>query len=120
MFFVAERVLPSYVAALERSLDEAVDHLPAGRLRIALIRLRRRLGRDRAHFRFGALSRLATIAEAHGWLRPEEAIVIEKLAYRVAFYARRAGQEGDERREARDGSVVNKRLRTWPDGNSKI
>ena len=90
MRFVAERVLPAYLQALEQALDAAVGRLPAGRVRWALLRLRRRLDTDGGRLRFGALHRLATIAEIHGWLEPEEAIVIQKLAYRVAFYVARA------------------------------
>ena len=92
MHFVAERVLPAYLQALEQALDTAVGRLPAGRVRWALLRLRRRLSTDGGRFRFGALHRLATIAEIQGWLEPEEAIIIRKLAYRVAFYARRAAE----------------------------
>lgn len=102
MLLVAERAFPTYVAALEQSLDQAVDRLPAGRLRTALIRLRHRLGHDQGHFRFGTLHRLAAIAEAQGWLCPEEAIVIEKLARRVAFYADRTERLGDRGTEKRE------------------
>lgn len=97
MRFVAERVLPAYLQALEQALDAAVGRLPAGRVRWALLRLRRRLASDGGRLRFGALHRLATIAEVQGWLEPEEAIVIRKLAYRVAFYARRAAETGGKR-----------------------
>ena len=90
MQFVAERILPAYVRALEEALDATLERLPAGRLRAAVLRLRRRLTRDETSHRFGALHRLATLGEIQGWIAPEEAIVIRKLAYRVAFYSRRA------------------------------
>lgn len=91
-----EQILPRYLAALERSLDEAVQRVPAGKLRTALLRLRRRLRANPAVARFGALRRLAAIGEAQGWLEPEEAIVIQKLAYRVAFYAARMEERWDD------------------------
>jgi hypothetical protein len=90
MHFVAERVLPAYVLALGQALDDAIDRLPGGSLRTALSRLRRRLGQRRTPLRLNALHRLATIGEIEGWIEPEEAIVIRKLAYRVEFYARRS------------------------------
>ena len=91
MQFVAERILPAYLDALDRALEDAVARLPEGTLRATLMRLRRRGGREGAWDRFGALHRLAILGEAQGWLRPEEAIVIRKLAYRVAFLTMRAG-----------------------------
>lgn len=90
MQFVAERILPAYLDALDRALKDAVARLPEGALRATLMRLRRRSGRQGAWDRFGALHRLAILGEAQGWLRPEEAIVIRKLAYRVAFLTMRA------------------------------
>lgn len=39
--------------------------------------------------RLDALHRLAVVAEDHGWLDAGEAIVLRKLAFRVAFYLRR-------------------------------
>jgi len=90
MQFVAERILPAYLDALDRALEDAVARLPEGALRATLMRLRRRSGREGAWDRFGALHRLAILGEAQGWLRPEEAIVIRKLAYRVAFLTMRA------------------------------
>jgi hypothetical protein len=89
MRFVAERILPAYLSALEQALDDAVSRLPEGTLRASLLRLRRRASRDEAQFRFQALHRLAILGEAQGWLAAEEVIVIRKLAYRVAFLARR-------------------------------
>ncbi len=102
MRFVAERVLPAYLRALEDALDTAIRRLPVGHLRTILTRLRRRLGHHRTPFRLGALERLAIIGEIEGWLEPEEAIIIRKLAYRVAFFVRRAEEARDERRAKRD------------------
>ena len=90
MRFVAERILPAYLDALDQALEAALARLPAGSIRTTLLRLRRRGGRDGAWERFGALHRLAILGEAQGWLRAEEAIVIRKLAYRVAFLTMRA------------------------------
>lgn len=39
--------------------------------------------------RLEALHRLAMVAEDEGWLEAGEAIVLRKLAFRVAFYLRR-------------------------------
>ena len=39
--------------------------------------------------RLDALHRLAVVAEDEGWLDAGEAIVLRKLAFRVAFYLRR-------------------------------
>jgi hypothetical protein len=94
MQFVAERILPAYLDALDRALEDALARLPEGALRATLMRLRRRGGREGAWDRFGALHRLAILGEAQGWLRPDEAIVIRKLAYRVAFLTMRAGARG--------------------------
>lgn len=90
MRFVAERILPAYLEALDRALEDALARLPTGALRATLLRLRRRGARDGAWERFGALHRLAVLGEAQGWLRADEAIVIRKLAYRVAFLTMRA------------------------------
>jgi hypothetical protein len=90
MRFVAERILPAYLQALDRALEDALTRLPEGAIRTTLLRLRRRGGRDGAWERFGSLHRLAVLGEAQGWLRADEAIVIRKLAYRVAFLTMRA------------------------------
>ncbi len=42
-----------------------------------------------AQVRLDALHRLAVVAEDEGWLDAGEAIVLRKLAFRVAFYLRR-------------------------------
>lgn len=91
MRFVAERILPAYVAALDAALLEAAAHLPDGRWRLALLRLRGRASRAGARHRLAALQRLALVGEAQGWLSADEAIILRKLAYRVAALAERAG-----------------------------
>ncbi|MGE0352422.1 MAG: hypothetical protein AB7Q69_04205 [Gemmatimonadales bacterium] len=90
MRFVAEALLPCYLEALQRALDDAVARLPAGTSRELLLRLRRRLSRTENAGRFESLHRLITLGEAQGWLSAEESITIRKLAYRCAFYLRRA------------------------------
>jgi hypothetical protein len=90
MYFVAERILPAYLEALDRALDDALARLPESGLRQTVLKLRRRGGRDGAWERFGSLHKLAIIGEAQGWLQAEEAIVIRRLAYRVAFLTMRA------------------------------
>ena len=91
MQFVAEAILPTYLEALQRALDNAVQRLPQGTPRRILTRLRRRLTRADTAPRFESLHRLATLGEAQGWLTTHEAITIRKLAYRCSFYLRRAG-----------------------------
>lgn len=96
MQFVAEAILPTYLEALQRALDNAVERLPMGAPRRILTRLRRRLGKPHTAPRFESLHRLATLGEAQGWLSIDEAITIRKLAYRCAFYLRRAeGPDGN-------------------------
>jgi hypothetical protein len=90
MKFVAEALLPGYLASLEAALDDAFDRLPPGSTRETLARLRRRLQKPETAPRFESLHRLATLGEAQGWLSPREAITIRKLAYRCAFYLRRS------------------------------
>ncbi|HXG45534.1 MAG TPA: hypothetical protein VNJ71_12350 [Gemmatimonadales bacterium] len=96
MRFVAERILPAYLAALSQALTDAADRLPPGRLRRALVRLRRRLGAGgKPQARFAALERLVLIGEAQGWLTVEEAVILRKLGYRIQFleqWARRPGE----------------------------
>ena len=90
MQFVAEAILPSYLEALERALDEAIARLPSGTTRQIIARLRRRLRKPSTAPRFDSLHRLATLGEAQGWLTTDEAITIRKLAYRCSFYLRRS------------------------------
>ncbi len=92
MHFVAEAILPSYLEALQRVLDDAMERLPPGGPRRILARLRRRLRKPATALRFESLHRLVTLGEAQGWLTTDEAITIRKLAYRCSFYLRRAGK----------------------------
>ena len=96
MQFVAEAILPTYLEALQRALDNAVERLPRGAPRRILTRLRRRLSKPNAAPRFESLHRLATLGEAQGWLTAHEAITIRKLAYRCSFYLRRASGDSGE------------------------
>ncbi len=91
MSIVAERVLPAYRAALDRALLEAATQLPEGRWRRALLQLRRRSGSGTARSRLTTLERLALLAESQGWLGAGEAIVLRKLAYKVAVLEEREG-----------------------------
>ena len=97
MHFVAETILPSYLEALQKALDDALSRLPPGGPRRILARLRRRLRKPATAPRFESLHRLATMGEAQGWLSTDEAITIRKLAYRCSFYLRRS-QETDSPR----------------------
>ena len=95
MRFVAEAILPSYLEALEKALDDAFERLPPGAPKELVARLRRRLGKPETAPRFESLHRLATLGEAQGWLSTGEAITIRKLAYRCSFYLRRSEELGD-------------------------
>lgn len=94
MHFVAEAILPSYLEALQKALDDALGRLPPGGPRKILARLRRRLRKPATAPRFESLHRLAAMGEAQGWLSTEEAITIRKLAYRCSFYLRRSTESG--------------------------
>lgn len=94
MRFVAQAILPTYLEALEDALDRVVARLPAGRGRRLLLRLRNRLRGAGSGPPYQSLHRLAMIGEAQGWLSPDESITIRKLAYRCAFYLRRAEEDG--------------------------
>jgi hypothetical protein len=91
MSAVAERILPAYRSALDQALLDAARQLPPGRWRRALLRLRRRTAHGTGRARLAALQRLALVGEAEGWLGTEEAIVLRKLAYKVAILEERAG-----------------------------
>jgi hypothetical protein len=98
MHFVAERILPAYLAALSQALTDTANRLPPGRLRRALVRLRRRLGTGgKPQARFAALERLVLIGEAQGWLTVEEAVILRKLGYRIHFLEQRARRPGQVR-----------------------
>jgi hypothetical protein len=92
MRFVARAVLPTYLAALQDALEEVVRRLPTGRTRRLLAGLRQKLGSGAGSSlrRMRSLHRLAMMGEAQGWLTADESITIRKLAYRCAFYLRRA------------------------------
>ena len=98
MRFVAERILPAYLDALETALADAVRRLPPGALRRTLQRLRRRLDRADPRPRLADLHRLAILGEAQGWLDPEEAIVLRRLAYRVTVLQERVQLQGVSQR----------------------
>jgi hypothetical protein len=93
MTIVAERLLPAYRSALDQALVDAAEQLPEGPWRKALLQLRRRTGSEGARDRLASLERLAQLAEARGWLGAGEAIVLRKLAYRVAVLEEHAGRE---------------------------
>jgi hypothetical protein len=95
MRFVAEAILPSYLEALQKALDDAFTRLPPGATRRILARLRRRLRKPATAPRFESLHRLATMGEAQGWLSTDEAITIRKLAYRCSFYIRRSRDQSE-------------------------
>lgn len=95
MSIVAERVLPAYRAALDRALVDAAARLPEGRWRRALLQLRRHPGGGRARARLATLERLALLAEAQGWLGAGEAIVLRKLAFKVAVLEEREQGVGE-------------------------
>ena len=97
MQFVAEAILPSYLEALQKALEEAISRLPPGGPRRILARLRRRLRKPATAPRFDSLHRLAAMGEAQGWLTAEEAITIRKLAYRCSFYLRRSSEQESKR-----------------------
>ncbi|MEE8061148.1 MAG: hypothetical protein V3T16_04940 [Gemmatimonadales bacterium] len=99
MWYGVELALREYVAALIDELDRLAQQLDrAGRdtgrhgLAARLARVRDRLRRDGGSAppaRVDALHRLAVVAEDRGWLEAGEAILLRKLAFRVAFYLRR-------------------------------
>lgn len=93
MTLVAERILPAYRSALDQALLDAASQLPQGRWRRALLQLRRRTGADTARARLASLERLALLAESRGWIGTGEAIVLRKLAFRVAILEERSASE---------------------------
>jgi len=95
MPLVHEPLLTGYLLALTEALDGAALALPPGRLRTALVRIRRRLGKERSLARLERLRRLTALAEAQGLLDPGQVIVIRRLVYRVSWLAaRRQGMVG--------------------------
>jgi len=94
MPLVRERLLTGYLDALTDALDDAAGSLPAGRLRTALLKIRRRV-RDREDLaRLERLYRLATLAEGQGLLDAGQVIVIRRLIYRVGWLLAREGSDG--------------------------
>jgi hypothetical protein len=99
MWYGVEQAMRAYVEALVGELDRVARQLDragrdTGRRRLAvrLTRVRNRLERDGESAppaRIDALHRLAIVAEDRGWLEAGEAILLRKLAFRVAFYLRR-------------------------------
>ena len=71
------------IAGQLASLQSRLTRTPRGR--------EGREGREgqEGRVRLDALHRLAVVAEDEGWLDAGEAIVLRKLAFRVAFYLRR-------------------------------
>lgn len=105
MWFGQDDALRAHLEALTTELGRLADRLArpgapqaadgyqiAGQLASLQSRLTRtprgREGRE-GRVRLDALHRLAVVAEDEGWLDAGEAIVLRKLAFRVAFYLRR-------------------------------
>ncbi len=89
MEFVTRWVLPRQVARLEHELARVLPRVPPPSQQGLAASVRPPLEPQR----LDALHAFADLAEMEGWLDPGEAITIRKLAYRVAFYLRRAQQE---------------------------
>lgn len=93
MLLVRERLLTGYLDALTDALDDAAGSLPAGRLRTALLKIRRRV-RDREDLaRLERLYRLTALAEGQGLLDAGQVIVIRRLVYRVGWLLARKEAE---------------------------
>lgn len=93
MSLVAERILPAYQSALNTALQDAAEKMPEGPWRKAVLQLRRRTGSESARERLASLERLARLAETRGWIGPAEAIVLRKLAFRVAVLEERSNNQ---------------------------
>jgi len=103
MWIGVEEALRAYVEALTGELDRLARHLARDENEPARNRLATRLATMRDRLRGGAksgppvrvdaLHRLAIVAEDRGWLDAGEAILLRKLAFRVAFYLRRGTQD---------------------------
>ncbi len=102
MWLGHEEALRSHLEALAAELSRLADRLagsgtPAttgdaeitSRSDSRKSRLTRATGVRGTRVRVDALHRLAVVAEDQGWLDTGEAIVLRKLAFRVAFYLRR-------------------------------
>ena len=96
MLLVRERLLTGYLDALTEALDGAAGSLPPGRLRTALLKIRRRV-RDREDLaRLERLYRLAALAEGQGLLDAGQVIVIRRLIYRVGWLLARGEAEPND------------------------
>jgi len=97
-----EEALKSHLEALAAELGRLADRLAGSsapstsdgaeitpRSDSCKSRLARAPGPRETRVRVDALHRLAVVAEDQGWLDTGEAIVLRKLAFRVAFYLRR-------------------------------
>lgn len=102
MWLGHEQALGSHLEALAEELGRLADRLagsgapePSGGAEITSqsdsheSRFIRAPGYRETRVRVDALHRLAVVAEDQGWLNTGEAIVLRKLAFRVAFYLRR-------------------------------
>ncbi len=90
MNMVAERILPAYQSALINALEDAAAKMPDPKWRKVLLQLTRRSRSDDARERLASLERVAILAETRGWIGPAEAIVLRKLAFRVAVLEERS------------------------------
>lgn len=109
-----------YVEALVGELDRVAQQLDrAGhgtdraRLALRLTKVKDRLereGQSALPARIDALHRLAIVAEDRGWLEAGEAILLRKLAFRVAFYLRR------DRTRSADARASDPNPDSHPDG----
>jgi len=102
MWLGHDEALRAHLEALTTELSRLADRLRLGgpppdsegepiaaRLASLQFRLTRAPRSRSAPVRLDALHRLAVVAEDQGWLDAGEAIVLRKLAFRVAFYLRR-------------------------------
>lgn len=102
MWLGHDEALKSHLEALAAELGRLADRLAgsgtpptsdgeqiAARLASLESRLTREPRSRGARVRVDALHRLAVVAEDEGWLDAGEAIMLRRLAFRVAFYLRR-------------------------------
>ena len=98
MWLGHEEALRSHLEALAGELSRLADRLAGSsapptsdgpEITSSESRLARAPGPRETRVRVDALHRLAVVAEVEGWLDTGEAIVLRKLAFRVAFYLRR-------------------------------
>jgi hypothetical protein len=102
MWLGHDEALKSHLEALAAEIGRLADRLAgsgvpptstceqvAARLASLESRLTRASRARGARVRVDALHRLAVVAEDEGWLDSGEAIMLRRLAFRVAFYLRR-------------------------------